>query len=142
MANALKDGQGSEIRPELFLINLCGSQALDRWVGEVVGEADIWTLILSVLPETFSCHHDWDGGLGDKVVGEGAKNDAVLHISGLSKSKIGEIDDLPFERTPPPASQDDQCRRNVVNDFCNQMLRALAMNNFNHDLHLELCLPQ
>ena len=104
LANALKDGQGSEIRPELSLINLCGSQALDRWVGEVVGEADIWTLVLGVLPETFSCHHDWDGGLGDKVVGEGAKNDAVLHISGLSKNEIGESDDLPFERTPSPAS--------------------------------------
>lgn len=80
VAVCAKYGQGSETRPEMVLINLCRSQALYRWIGEVVGEANIWTLILSVLAETFSCHHDWDGGLGDKVVGEGAKNDAVMHV--------------------------------------------------------------
>ncbi len=73
----LKYGQESEGRPETCLINLCGSQALDRWVGKIVGQADSWTLVLGVLAKTFSCHHDWDRGFSDKVVGEGAKNDSA-----------------------------------------------------------------
>lgn len=58
------------------LINLCGSQTLDGWIGEVVGEADGWPLVFGMFAETLARHHDWDRGLGDQVVGERAKNDA------------------------------------------------------------------
>jgi hypothetical protein len=68
----------------LRLINLCGSQALDGWVREVVGEADGWPLVFGVFAETLTRHHDWHRGLGDQVVGEGAKNDAgVMLVSGF-----------------------------------------------------------
>jgi hypothetical protein len=65
----------------MLLIDLCGSKALDRWVREVVGETDGWTLVFRMLAEPFPCHHNWNRGFGDEVVGEGAKNNAASHVS-------------------------------------------------------------
>lgn len=68
------------------LINFCSSQTLDGWIGEVVGEADGWPLVFGVFAETLARHHDWDRGLGDQVVGEGAKNDAgFMLVDDLQK---------------------------------------------------------
>lgn len=74
--------QESEGRLEMRLINLCGSQTLDSWIGEIVGETDGWPLVFGVFAETFARNHDWDRGLGDQVVGEGAKNDAGFKLVG------------------------------------------------------------
>ena len=68
------------------LINLCGSQTLDGWIGEVVGEADGWPLVFGVFAKTLARHHDWDRGFGDQIVGEGAKNDAGSTLVGDFRS--------------------------------------------------------
>lgn len=43
-----------------------------------------------MLTETLSCHHNWDRGFGDEIVGEGTKNNAVLHVSRQGMN-IGEL---------------------------------------------------
>lgn len=60
------------------LIYLCACQASGRWVADVVDLLFQGSLVLTLLLKPFPGHHDGHRTLGHKVVGEGAKNNAVV----------------------------------------------------------------
>ena len=66
----------------MHLIDFCCCYAPDSpsRAGEIVGQANIWTFVFGVFAKTFASYHDWDGGFGDDVVGEGAENDTVFKL--------------------------------------------------------------
>jgi len=104
-------------------VNDSSSQGFRTWVGEIVRKTYRRTFVLRVLPEALPCDHYRDRGFCDKIVGERAKNDAL-------------------KLTLSSTSQDHHCGRNIVDNFCDEVLWALAVDDFDHNFDLELSLPK
>lgn len=78
---------------------------------------------LTMLAELFAGHHDWHRALGDKIVAEAAQKYA-LH------------------RTTTSGSDNDEGRREKVDDFGDHVAWGLAVEDLDDYAHLQACFAQ